>query len=106
MSPVVVSLSVALGAGLLMGLLSMSQLKGPLTGDLAITRPLLAIWAARTPSAHLAVINMKAEHLKWVLLAFSLFELALSPSPTSLSGLAALVAVLLWLESKPPRYLF
>ena len=72
-------------------------------GDHIFIRPLLSAWGYRVGPHAVPVLNVRGYQLKWVVLAFCVFEVLLMPSASTFAGLTATIALVVWWEG--PRSL-
>lgn len=87
--------------GVIAGGLYLSLLSAPgevFMGDAVFIRPLLTAWGYRAGPHRLPLLKIRGSSLKWVILAFCLFEVLLIRSPGAFAGLSATLALMLWRE--------
>lgn len=72
----------------------------PVNGFTPLGRALILAWGSYHGHAHLSFLNIQARQLRWVVYAFSVFELALSPPPVGLTTLTAALMMDLWVQGR------
>ena len=64
-----------------------------MSGFQPLSRALIIAWGHQLGNAHLALLNIRANQIRWVVYAFAGFEILLYPNPIGFTSLAAALIV-------------